>query len=152
MTTRYSGEAAETEAARTLRRAAALLRKRSSAATPGRWVRPLNTRYKDAVSGPLPEGETGTWPSGIDPATGQREHCTVAMVPTWSNGRHYRQRGGRDLDYIAALHPGVGTLIADQWDAAADVSDLDGHTLAATRACQTSYAAAVAYLNEQTAQ
>ena len=93
--------------------AAAKLRKLAADATPGPWQRPLNTRYKATVTGPLPEGERGSWADGIDPATGEREQSTVAMVPTWSNGRHSRQRGGRDLEYIAAMHPGVGRELAD---------------------------------------
>jgi len=99
-----------------LRAAAATLRKLTDDATPGPWLRPLNTRYKATVTGPLPEGERGNWIDGIDPDTGERERCTVAMVPTWSNGRHSRQRGGRDLEYIAAMHPGVGTALADWLD------------------------------------
>jgi hypothetical protein len=102
-----------------LRTAAQTLRKLADDATPGPWVRPLNTRYKSTVSAPLPEGERGSWLDGIDPTTGKRERCTVATVPTWSNGRHSRQRGGRDLEYIAALHPGVGTALADWLDQAA---------------------------------
>lgn len=106
-------------AADELRAAAATLRKLTSDATPGPWQRPLNTRYKSTVTGPLPEGERGTWLDGNDPDTGEREQCTVAMIPTWPNGRHSRQRGGRDLEYIATMHPGVGTLLADWLDTAA---------------------------------
>lgn len=87
---------------------------RAQAATPGPWRRPLNTRYKHTVTGPLPEDEGGAWTDGIDPETGEREQCTVAMVPIWSNGRHFRQRGGRDLEYIAAMHPEVAkALVAE---------------------------------------
>ena len=92
--------------------AAQRIRKLADDATPGPWHRPLNTRYKATVTGALPEGERGSWLDGIDPTTGEREQCTVAMVPTWSNGRHSRQRGGRDLEYIAAMHPGVGQPLA----------------------------------------
>lgn len=102
-----------------LRTAAQQLRKRATAATPGPWQRPLNTRYKCTVTGALPEGERGQWIDGIDPATEQRERATVATIPTWSNGRHSRQRGGRDLEYIASMHPGVGVAVADWLDAAA---------------------------------
>jgi hypothetical protein len=105
-------------AADELRAAAATIRKLADDATPGPWLRPLNTRYKATVTGPLPEGERGAWLDGTDPTTGEREQCTVAMVPTWSNGRHSRQRGGRDLEYIAAMHPGVGVALArwlDSW-------------------------------------
>lgn len=96
-----------------LRDAAAKLRKLAADATPGPWQRPLNTRYKATVTGTLPEGERGSWLDGIDPTTGEREQCTVAMVPTWSNGKHSRQRGGRDLEYIAAMNPTVGLALAD---------------------------------------
>lgn len=106
-------------AADELRTAANRLRKLIADATPGPWRRPLNTRYKATVTGPLPEGERGGWIDGIDPATGEREQCTVAMVPTWSNGRHSRQRGGRDLEYIAAMHPDVGLGLADWLEATA---------------------------------
>lgn len=99
--------------------AAQRLRKLADDATPGPWLRPLNTRYKATVTGALPEGERGSWLDGIDPTTGERERCTVAMVPMWSNGRHSRQRGGRDLEYIAAMHPGVGQALADWLDAEA---------------------------------
>ena len=40
-----------------LRAAATKLRKLANDATPGPWMRPLNTRYKATVTGPLPEGE-----------------------------------------------------------------------------------------------
>ncbi|WP_405776111.1 hypothetical protein [Streptomyces sp. NBC_01538] len=103
-----------------LRAAAAKIRKLSADATPGPWLRPLNTRYKATVTGPLPEGERGAWIGGNDPDTGEREQCTVAMVPTWSNGRHSRQRGGRDLEYIAAMHPAVGLALAELLDTAAE--------------------------------
>jgi hypothetical protein len=106
-----------------LRAAAAWLRKLATDATPGPWQRPLNTRYKATVTGALPEGERGSWLDGIDPTTGEREQCTVAMVPTWSNGRHSRQRGGRDLEYIAAMHPGVGLALADWLAKLADFCD-----------------------------
>jgi len=99
--------------------AAQALRKLATDATPGPWQRPLNTRYKATVTSSLPEGERGSYIDGTDPTTGERERCTVAMVPTWSNGRHSRQRGGRDLEYIAAMHPGVGLALADWLDATA---------------------------------
>ena len=95
-----------------LRAAAQTLRKLTDDATPGPWHRPLNTRYKATVTAALPEGERGAWLDGIDPDTGERERCTVAMVPTRSNGKHSRQRGGRDLEYIAAMDPGVGAALA----------------------------------------
>lgn len=104
-----------------LRAAAQRLRKLVDDATPGPWRRPLNTRYKATVTGALPEGERGSWLDGVDPTTGEREQCTVAMVPTWSNGRHSRQRGGRDLEYIAAMHPGVGAALAEWLEFEADL-------------------------------
>ena len=120
-----------------LRTAAEKIRKLADDATPGPWLRPLNTRYKATVSAPLPDGERGSWLDGVEPTTGERERCTVAMVPTWSNGRHSRQRGGRDLEYIAALHPGVGTALADWLDSAAEDAEQIGpspHALAVARA------------------
>lgn len=109
-----------------LRTAAATLRKLAVDATPGPWHRPLNTRYKATVTGPLPEGERGNWIDGIDPETGQREQCTVATVPTRSNGKHSRQRGGRDLEYIAAMHPTVGLALANWLDSAAEDAEQIG--------------------------
>jgi hypothetical protein len=120
-----------------LKAAAQTLRKLTADATPGPWQRPLNTRYKATVTGALPEGERGAWLDGIDPTTGEREQCTVAMVPTWSNGRHSRQRGGRDLEYIAAMHPGVGVALADWLDSAAEDAEQigpDPHAIATARA------------------
>lgn len=102
-----------------LRAAAALLRERATAATPGPWHRPLNTRYKSHVSAPLPDGERGSWIDGIDPTTGERERSTVVSVPIWSDGRHARKRGGRDLEYIALMDPALGLLLADWLDAEA---------------------------------
>ncbi|MFJ6316034.1 hypothetical protein ACIQJW_08135 [Streptomyces californicus] len=102
-----------------LRAAADLLRAAGRAATPGPWRRPLNTRYRCSVTGPLPEGERGNWIDGIDPATEEREQVTVATIPIWSTGKHSRQRGGRDLEYIALVHPGVGLALAAWLDRAA---------------------------------
>ena len=98
---------------------------RANAATPGPWRRPLNTRYKHTVTAPLPDDERGSYLDGIDPVTGEREQCTVATIPIWSNGRHSRQRGGRDLEYIAAMHPEVAkTLVAEVRRLRAQVADL----------------------------
>lgn len=94
-----------------LRAAAEELRKLAAAATPGPWRRPLNTRYRHHVDAALPEGERGSWIDGIDPTTGERERSTVATVPIWSNGKHARARGGRDLEYIAAMDPSVGRAL-----------------------------------------
>lgn len=119
-----------------LRAAAAKIRKLIADATPGPWQRPLNTRYKATVTGALPEGERGGFLDGIDPATGRREQCTVATIPIWSNGRHSRQRGGRDLEYIAAMHPGVGEALADWLDSAvvdAEQIGVDYRALAVAR-------------------
>ena len=103
-----------------LRRAAEKLRALADAATPGPWSRPLNTRSKSTVTAPLPEGETGSYISGINPSTGEREQCCVVMANTWSNGKHFRKRSGRDLEYIAALHPTVALLLADWLDEEAE--------------------------------
>lgn len=95
-----------------LRQAATLLRKRGAEATPGPWTRPLNTRWKATVRAALPEGEQGEWRDGIDPDTGQRELCTVVKVQIWSDGRHYRKRSGRDLEWIALMDPEVAEPLA----------------------------------------
>lgn len=106
--------------AETIRRAVDLMRKRAAEATPGPWSRPLNTRNKAVVTAPLPEGERGTYVGGVDRTTGERERCCVVQANTLSNGQHFRKRSGRDLEYIAALHPTVALLLADTWDAIAD--------------------------------
>jgi hypothetical protein len=106
-----------------LRRASTHLRALAQAASPGPWERPLNTRYKAIVTAPLPEGETGSYIDGVDRATGERERCCVVLANTWSNGKHYRKRSGRDLEYIAAMHPGVALAVADWLDAEADAHE-----------------------------
>jgi len=103
-----------------LRAAAALVRERAVAATPGPWHRPLNTRRKNAVRAVLPEGERGEWIDGIDPSTGMREHCTVATIPIWSDGKFARARGGRDLEWIALIGPVVGEPLAAWLETVAD--------------------------------
>ncbi len=95
-----------------LREAAGVVRKRATEATPGPWHRPLNTRRKSSVRGPPPEGERGEWIDGIDPSTGERENCTVATIPIWSDGTFARKRGGRDLEWIALMSPAVGEALA----------------------------------------
>lgn len=99
-------------AAQRLREAAAKIRKHAGDATPGPWHRPLNTRTKSSVRATMPEGERGQWIDGIDPTTDQRENCTVATIPIWSNGAFSRSRGGRDLEWIALMHPGAGEPLA----------------------------------------
>lgn len=108
-----------TDPAARLTAAATLLRALTNTATPGPWHRPLNTRHKASVNAPLPEGEQGTWLTGVDPETGKRERVTVVAAPTWSNGKHTRKRSGRDLEYIAAMGPQVGEKIAAVLDQAA---------------------------------
>ena len=109
-----------------LRRAAALIRKRASEATPGPWERPLDVRGKTVVIAPLPDDEKPrTWRNGIIPAdavsrggptgryAGQRERTCVVSAPSDSITGFYRKRSGRDLEYIALMHPGVGLAVAD---------------------------------------
>jgi hypothetical protein len=103
----------------TLRRAAEHMRSRAEAATPGPWARPLNTRNKAIVTASLPEGEQGAYISGTDPTTGERERCCVVLANTWSDGKHFRKRSGRDLEFIAAMHPAVALAVADWLDAEA---------------------------------
>ncbi|WP_077060402.1 hypothetical protein [Streptomyces sp. MP131-18] len=105
--------------------AAGLLRRRATEATNGPWWRPLDTRHKDIVLAPLPDGERGTWTDGVDPATGLRESCVVVKVPTWSTGRHSRSRSGRDLEYIALMDPEVGQGVAALLELAASEAQGD---------------------------
>jgi hypothetical protein len=116
-------------AAETLQRAAKMMRERAEAATPGPWERPLDTRHKDFIGAALPEDEEPhTWQGGIIPESlgqhkgyqyryaGQRERVCVVQCPTDSLGDHARKRGGRDLEYIASMHPGVALAVADWLD------------------------------------
>jgi hypothetical protein len=119
-----------------IRRAAALMRKRASEATPGPWERPLDTRSKSIVGAALPEDEAPReWQNGIIPETfgqypgytnryaGQRERVSVVQCNTWSDGTHDRKRNGRDLEYIAAMNPLVGLAVADWLDREASLLD-----------------------------
>jgi hypothetical protein len=113
------------EPSQSLREAAKLLRERAEAATPGPWERPLDTRYKNYVMAALPEGEQGQYKSGNIPAefashkgptgryAGQRERVGVIEAAIWSIGGFLRKRSGRDLDYIASMHPAVALAVAD---------------------------------------
>jgi hypothetical protein len=129
-----------------LRQAAALVRQRATDATPGPWDRPLNTRRKSSVRAPLPEGERGEWIGGTDPSTGKREHCTVATIPTWEGtGKFARERGGRDLEWIALMHPVVGEALARllETEAASNAGDED-HAGCTAETCATAAALALA--------
>lgn len=114
----------------TLRRAARLIRKLASEATPGPWERPLDVRNKDIVGAALPDDEEPrSWADGIIPDymtrgylgryRGQRERVSVVHCATDSLGTHLRKRNGRDLEYVAAMHPGVGLAVAAWLDSAA---------------------------------
>lgn len=119
-----------------LRRAAALMRKRTEAATPGPWERPLDVRSKAIVIAALPlDEEPGHYPSGIIPAefashsgptgryAGQRERTCVVSAPSNNITGFDRKRSGRDLEYIAAMHPRVALAVAEWLDAAAQAWD-----------------------------
>lgn len=94
-----------------LREAARLMRERAEAATPGPWDRPLTVRYKNVVTAWKPADEPRReW---LD---GRPERCAVVTTPTWDTGKFMRQRGGRDLEHIAAWHPGVALAVADWLD------------------------------------
>lgn len=114
------------DAAFRIRAAAKQLRTLADAATPGPWRRPLNTRYKATVTAPLPDGERGEWLDGNNPLTGQRERCTVVAANFRSDGKHSSKRSGRDLEYIAALHPTVGRALADWLASAAEDAEQVG--------------------------
>jgi hypothetical protein len=119
----------ETTPAETLRKAAALMRKLASEATPGPWERPLDTRHKNAVIAALPEDEDPRqWQGGVIPAefashngpmgryAGQRERVGVVSADIWSTGGFIRKRSGRDLEFIASMHPLVGLALAGLLD------------------------------------
>lgn len=102
--------------------AAALYAKRGREATPGQWRRPLNIRNKDAVYGnmsPDEAGPHGRYKTHIDPATGRRREVVVAFCHTDSSGHHMRQRGGRDLEWIALANPAIAEPLAAMLRAAA---------------------------------
>lgn len=121
--------------AETMRAAAKLMRERAAAATPGPCERPLDTRDKNFVMAALPDGEEGSYRSGIIPAefarhkgltgryAGQRERVSVVSAAIWSSGGFIRKRSGRDLEYVASMHPLVGAALADWLDAAAQAWD-----------------------------
>lgn len=111
--------------AEVLRRAAEKLRKLARDATPGPWERPLDVRNKAIVIAARPDDEEPRqWHDGIIPAelashkgptgryAGQRERVSVVQCSTWSDGSHDRKRSGRDLEYVAAMHPEVGKALA----------------------------------------
>lgn len=116
----------------TMRRAAGLMRKRAGAATPGPWERPLDVRSKAIVIAALPmDEEPRQWIDGIIPdnaATwkgptgryaGQRERTVVASVPANNITGFNRKRSGRDLEYIASMHPVVAQAVAEWLEAEA---------------------------------
>ena len=94
--------------AQKIRRAAALMRERAQAATRGPW------RNHDGYV------RDGGYVATVLTGEGN-ETRPVAWIPSFSNqpGDVDRQ-AWPDAIYIAAMHPGVVLLIADQWDAVAD--------------------------------
>lgn len=105
-----------------LRAAAKKLRTLAGAATPGPWTRPLNTRYRATVYAPLPDDELSRY-TDVKPG----ERVSVVQCGTWSNGAFFRKRSGRDLDYIATMHPAVGLAVAAWLDGCAgQAADMPG--------------------------
>lgn len=95
--------------AETLRRAAEKMRGLANAATPSPW-RTHDTYVHDG-------GYTATVLAGDGNNT-----RPVAWAPSFSNDPNEIDRQAYpDAIYIAAIHPGIALLIADQWDAVADV-------------------------------
>jgi len=95
----------------TVRRAAALLRKRAAAATPGPWVTRWDGQQCQLQAPGSPEGNPiAEWTYGIatwEPdATVQRAECDTG-----------------DAEFIATMHPTVALLIADSWQKTAAVMD-----------------------------
>lgn len=86
-------------AADEIRRAAAKVRETAAKATPGPWERPLNTRYKHSVTAAKPDDEQGQYRDG------RPERVGIVQLNIWSDGRHMRKRGGRDLEWIALMSP-----------------------------------------------
>jgi len=78
-----------------LRRAAEKMRGLANAATEGPWV--------------IGKSGMSVW---VESATGD-----VFVADTGDQGNEFAEA---DAAYIAAMHPGLGLLIADQWDAIAD--------------------------------
>jgi hypothetical protein len=125
------------EPSQELREAAKLMRERAEAGTPGPWERPLDTRHKNFVMAALPEGEQGSHTDGMIPAefsshkgptgryAGQRERVGIVSAAIWSIGGFVRKRSGRDLDYIASMHPTVTLAIAKLLEARA--AEYDGY-------------------------
>lgn len=118
-----------------LREAARLMRERATAATPGPWERPLDTRHRNVVGAELPGDETGQFKDGVVPDymtsgytgryRGLRERVCVVSCETWSGGAFTRKRNGRDLEYIASMHPGVALAVADLLDRIAWMCGID---------------------------
>jgi len=113
------------------------MRALATAATPGPWERPLDTRHKNLVGAALPDGEQGRFTDGTVPDymtsgylgryRGQRERVAVVSCNTWSDGHFARKRSGRDLEYIASMGPHVGLALADWLDAVAGQAEQSGN-------------------------
>lgn len=112
-------------AADELRQAAAKVRETAAKATPGPWERPLNTRYKHIVTAAKPDDEQGQY---LD---GRPERVGVVQLNIWSDGKHYRKRGGRDLEWIALMSPALAEPLAASLERMADTHrkhEADGAT------------------------
>lgn len=94
--------------AETLRRAAEKARTLAQAATRGPWRTHDTYVHEGGYTATVLVGEGNQ----VRP---------VAWVPSFSNiPGDLDKQAWPDAVYIAAMHPGVGLLIADQWDAIAD--------------------------------
>lgn len=93
--------------AETLRRAAALMRERAEAATPGPWR----------------VGSEGSEGSRVNPRTGDKREDSrwIASV----NGR-VQPEDGRNAEHIASWHPVVALAVADWLDAVAAIIEEHG--------------------------
>jgi len=134
-----------------LRRAAKVLRERAEAATPGPWERGHHWHIQGAThcacvdGGPANERNrsingkqmlshahrrTGvTWPHGINTAALQDDGFPYAVV---TDSDEYGRMRNEDATYIAAMHPGVGSLLADLLEHLAtdyENAEVDGRTL-----------------------
>jgi hypothetical protein len=97
----------------TLHRAAAKLRETAKAATPGPWEESTSDH-----------GDVEVWKTGDY----QQPVASTGYGPGIDEGAY------RDAVYIAIVHPGVGLLLADLLDRAADYADHRIEEMAIARA------------------
>ena len=88
------------------------IKARAKKATPGPWHRPLNTRWKNAVTGIMPKGDPASTLINNTDHEGNPERITIVTAPTWSSGGFFRKQSGKDLEFIAHARTDVPKLLA----------------------------------------